>query len=196
MMKLRHNDPMKKAFTLTEVVIVIVIVTVIVTMIGSGFSTALNRQMLNSDVELVVSAIQRARTYTLASRAPGSVVSGFPTDGGRRYGVYFDTVANPDAYVIFYADNTQGYAGSREIERVPLTFSTFNPITITCAVCPPDENSIIFKRLVGDALTKKGASFPFLSSSAPYTTIRIQSNRSATLMRDIRIYPTGIIEVL
>ena len=193
---MNHNK--NKGFTLLEMVIVVSILGILVSIGITTYARALDQQMVNNDVELIVSAIQRARTFTLASRDPGSLgVSGIPNaNEGRRYGIYFDTAANPDAYVIFYGDDTQGYDVTREIERVPLIFVSVSSVTILCNPpplgCTGDENSIIFKRLTGDALTKNDATFPFLS---PYATITIQSNRSTSLTRQIKAYPTGIVEV-
>jgi prepilin-type N-terminal cleavage/methylation domain-containing protein len=207
MMKLRHNYRMRKAFTLIEAVIVISIVAVIATLIGSGLSRALDQEMLNSDVELIVSAIQRARGFTLASRAPGSIVSGFPTNDGRRYGVYFDTtIPLNSAYSIFYSASSEEYAFAQEIERVSLTFSNISAVSIPCGILgtpcsamSPANRTIVFKRLTGDALARKNP--PVLPSdpnafsfASPYATITVQSKRSAALTRNIYIYPRGIVE--
>ena len=130
MMKQRHSvlHRVNLGFTLVEVVVVVVIITLITTSVGLGMSRALAQQMLNNDVEIVVSAIQRARSFTLASKG---VADG---TAGKAYGVKFP---GGISYEIYYS------IGS---EDTPIETQTLTATTLS------STDKIMFKRLTGDVV--------------------------------------------
>ena len=131
MMKQRHSvlHRVNLGFTLVEVVVVVFIITLITTIVGLGMSRALAQQMLNNDVEIVVSAIQRARSFTLASKG---VADG---TAGKAYGVKFPSDIS---YEIYYVE-TQ-------------TDTPIETQTLTATTLSPTDKPIMFKRLTGDVV--------------------------------------------
>ena len=162
---------MKKGFTLAEIVIVVSVVSIITAIVGRGLSSALSQQMLNNDVERVVSAIQRARSYTLASR-------GNQSGTGRRYGVSFDTTTDPDQFVIYDYSTSE----SSEVETQKLSESTFS-----------SSQKILFTRLTG-VVQEPGAGGSFVDIHQNIS-ITLTSKRQPTLKRDIVISLTGVVEI-
>ena len=150
---------MKKGFTLIEFLIVIVILMVMIILSVSMFSFFMKKSDLDSVVNNIISVVNFAKNKTLAS------------EGAKQYGIYFDTVANPDRYILFQGSS---YAlreiSLDEIHNFPVK------IEISSFSFAGLGSEVVFNRLTG---TTGNSGSLIVSSSATSSS------------KTIYIYPSG-----
>lgn len=114
-------------FTLIEIVVSIAILLILLMVSIGAFRSLSDKQILSQDSDRVLSAIQRARSQTLAST------------NNQQYGVHFDQ----DMYTVF--------AGTTYMSGAPDNVeSRINPRAEISTVFAGGESDLIFKKLTGD----------------------------------------------
>lgn len=144
----------ERGFTLIEILIVIVILATIVTIVVSAFSRFDNNQSLQSATAKIVTALDEARSKTLASY-DNSV-----------YGVHLQS----DKAVLFKGETFSPLSSDNE------DFIFSSKISISEISLSGGGDEIIFKRLMGKTDQDGIITLSLISDSSKFKTITIQSS--------------------
>jgi len=117
-------------FTLTELIVVIALALLLVALALPALRVAQKNSELESAVESLVSVLRLAQNRTLAS------------EGASQYGVFFDTAASPDQYVLFKGASFAARDVSADEARVL-------PQSVEISVLTIPESAVVFARVTG-----------------------------------------------
>lgn len=181
-----------KGFSLYEMIAVVAITLVIMTGFAYNYQKFLDQQVLNKDLEDVVSMIRSAHTQTVSSYggAAGTDV--------RRYGIYFgDKNSAPPNYVaLFYGDSyTTPGAITKElylnptVEIVSATLPSSSVSTRT-----NDNLKTAFFELISGNIVVKHDNNTFAPLGAAGGVIVLRS-KPQNIQRTITLLSTGLIKV-
>lgn len=119
-----------KGFTIAELIVVIALVVLLGGLALPALRIAQRSSELDGAVESIVSVLRLAQNRTLAS------------EGASQYGVFFDTVASPDRYILFkgvtYATRD---VGADELSNLPQDVE-ISAVTLL-------QNEAVFSRVTG-----------------------------------------------
>ena len=138
-----------QAFTLLEILIVVAIAGIIA-LIAFGAFTSFNRTAaVNSAVQIAISALEEARTKTLASQNQSV------------YGVHFDT----ESVTVFVGNTYDPFSPDNRVRTFP------TPVTVTNISLNGGGSDVVFKRLSG--VTDQFGSIDLSSASSMVRTVTI-----------------------
>lgn len=140
-------------FTLIELVVIVAIVALIGTIITQAFSRYGERQSLARSLDRAVSALEEARSRTLAS------------ENALQYGVHFDS----DRFISFEGDTF--ISGSPSNNSILLD----SRVTITGIVLSGGGSDVVFERLSGRTLMPGTITFSLSRDPSISGTLTIQS---------------------
>jgi len=149
----------KGGFTLIEVLVVLGILIVVFLLSINVLSSLYKKTELDAAKDNILTSLKMAKNRTLAS------------EQSTKYGIYFDTISDPDRYIFFQGLN---YASRNiafdEIYDLPKT------VEISSIILEGSNNEIIFNRLDGN--------------TSNYGNIVIRSLKTADA-RTIYVYSSG-----
>ncbi|MFZ5559204.1 MAG: pilus assembly FimT family protein [Patescibacteria group bacterium] len=123
---------MKKGFTLIEFLVVFSVLMVVLVLSISTFFILTRKTDFDTCYDNIFSTLNLARNKTLAS------------EQAAQYGIYFDTLSDPDRYVLFKGPNyTARDISFDEIHDIPL------PLSISNIVLNGGVSEVVFNRLDG-----------------------------------------------
>lgn len=146
-----------KGFTLVELMVVMAIAVLLGGLALPALRIAQKGSELDSAVESLVSVLRLAQNRTLAS------------EGASQYGVFFDTAASPDRYILFkgatYATRDAGYDEP---------FSLPQSVEMSAVAIPQGE--IVFARLTGTVANAGSVTLRLVADPAKEESLYVSSS--------------------
>jgi prepilin-type N-terminal cleavage/methylation domain-containing protein len=122
------SRPTPQGFTIIEILITLAILAIIVALLVNSFQLFSKHQEINKDADIVIEALEEARTNTLASQ------------NASQYGVHFATSS-----VTIFAGSTYVAGASTNVSPSLTSSATVLTRTLTGG-----GNDVVFQRLTGE----------------------------------------------
>ena len=146
-----------KGFTLAELIVVIALALLFAALAVPAFRVAQKNSELEDASQVLLSALRLAQNRTLAS------------EGASQYGVFFDTAASPDQYVLFKGETYATRDVSADEAHVLAQGVEMSAVTV-----PGSE--VVFLRLTGAVLGSGSITLRLISDPTKQETVFVSSS--------------------
>jgi type II secretory pathway pseudopilin PulG len=146
-----------KGFTVTELIVVIALVVLFTGLAIPALRVAQKNSELEDASQLLQSVLRLAQSRTLGSEAAS------------QYGVFFDTAASPDQYILFRGAT---YA-TRDVAADELHIL---PKNVEMSVVAIPGNEVVFSRLTGTVANTGSVTLRLVSDLAKQETVYVSSS--------------------
>jgi len=140
-----------RGFTVLEILISVSVIAMIVAISASAFARFNKRQELNIAVDEVISVLEEARSFTLASK--GDIV----------YSAHFDLILNE--ITLFRGSSYSSLAPDNEVTKLS------SRVMIATTSFAGGGQDVVFERLTGKTNNSGTIELSFISDSTASTTI-------------------------
>ncbi|MDO8474154.1 MAG: prepilin-type N-terminal cleavage/methylation domain-containing protein [bacterium] len=148
-----------KGFTLTELIVVIALAVLLGGLALPALRIAQKNSELQATVESLVSVLRLAQNRTLGS------------EGASQYGVFFDTAASPDQYILFKGAT---YATRNVAADEPHVL----PQSVEMSTVTIPGSAVVFARVTGAVLNAGGVTLRLVADPAKEESVYVSTSGS------------------